>query len=419
MSLPSAGTTPVAPALPFEPPSEASSDHPCSASASSLECSSALESTSSTPPTSVSDACSHTSEAAKLENITVALGTPPQRAPEPEPEPEQEHAEPHPQPETSDATATAPATDESPAAATASRPRRAARANPTYNLSKLSGTAIHGKRRANGDTVNEKRRRVTVSGADLLPAADSAWSLDQLDTPPPTRRATRQEGIASAGPVTRRSSTNVAKEGLGATATKISSLGKRGKKALDKAVSALPRELRRLQDTDEFAHIDDKPVYHTVWSNGKFVPVNAQASSELARKKSKVDAAPAKDAAAEEENNPADVEAITPAVKKKRVKKYLDKGLYAGQHLPDSYVVGLTHAEKKKLGQNPELRDLPKPNKTLPLPIYNGLRLLIKGRDYKLPFDVCNPLPPGQPKPDEWRKMTKSRAHPFPNPASY
>lgn len=401
MSLPSAGTTPVAPALPFEPPSEASSDPPCSASASSLECSSALESTSSTPPTSVSDACSHTSESTKLENITVALGSPPQRAPEPERE--QEHTE------TSNATATA--TDESPAAATPSRPRRAARANPTYNLSKLSGTAVHGKRRANGDTVNEKRRRVTVSGADLLPAAGSAWSLGHLDTPP--RRATRQEGIASAGPMTRRSSAAVAKEDLGATATKISSLGKRGKKALDKAVSALPRELRRLKDTREFAHIDDKPVYHTVWSNGKFVPANAQAPSEPARKKTKVDTAPAKDAAAERENDPADVEAITPAVKKRRVKKYLDKGLYAGQHLPDSYVVGLTHAEKKKLGQTPELKTLPKPNKTLPLPMYNGLRLLIKGRDYKLPFDVCNPLPPGQPKPDEWRKMTKSRALPY------
>lgn len=414
MSLPSASTTPVAPALSFEPPSEASSDPLCSASASSLESSSsAFESTSSTPPTSVSDACSHTSEAAKLENITVALGTPPQHAPEPECE--QEHAEPQPQPEISNATATArlPATDESSATTTPSRPRRAARANPTYNLSKLSGTAVHGKRRANGDIVNEKRRRVTVSGADLLPAADSAWSLDQLDTPPPTRRATRQEGIASAGPVTRRSAANVAKEGLGATATKISSFGKRGKKTIDKAVSALPRELRRLQDTDEFAHIDDKPVYHTVWSNGKFVPANAEALRERARKKTKADAAPANDAATEEENNPADVGAITPTVKKRRVKKYLDKGLYAGQHLPDSYVVGLTHAEKKKLGQTPELRDLPKPNKTLPLPIYNGLRLLIKGRDYKLPFDVCNPLPPGQPKPDEWRKMTKSRLHPF------
>lgn len=417
MSLPSAGTTPVAPALPFEPPSEASSDPPCSASASSLECSSALESTSSTPPTSVSDACSHTSEATKLENITVALGSPQQRAPEPERE--QEHTEPQPQPqaETSDATATA--TDESPAAATASRPRRAARANPTYNLSKLSGTAVHGKRRANGDTVNEKRRRVTVSGADLLPAAGSAWSLDQLDTPPPSRRATRKEGIASAGPMTRRSSATVAKEDLGAAATKISSLGKRGKKALVKVAPALPRELRRLQDTHEFAHIDDKPVYHTVWSNGKFVPANAQAPSEPARKKTKIDAAPAKDAATERENDLADVEAIAPAVKKRRVKKYLDKGLYAGQHLPDSYVVGLTHTEKKKLGQTPELKTLPKPNKTLPLPIYNGLRLLIKGRDYKLPFDVCNPLPPGQPKPDEWRKMTKSRALPYLHKSRY
>ena len=104
------------------------------------------------------------------------------------------------------------------------------------------------------------------------------------------------------------------------------------------------------------------------------------------------------------------MEAVAPAAKRKRVKKYLEKGLYAGQDLPDSYIVGLTGPEKKKLAQTPGLENLPKPNKVLPLPIYNGLRLLIKGRDYKLPFDVCNPLPPGQPKPDEWRKMTKSRS---------
>ena len=45
---------------------------------------------------------------------------------------------------------------------------RRARANaPVYNLSKLSGTAIHGKRRANGDIVNERKRR-TISGAASL-----------------------------------------------------------------------------------------------------------------------------------------------------------------------------------------------------------------------------------------------------------
>lgn len=404
MSLPAPDSASAVPAVLSELPPEASSDVPCSASASSLECSSALESTSctpptsSTPPTSVSDACSQSSEAAKLENITVALGTPPQ---EPQLDHPHEHAAPGPQSETRNATAAAAETTP---ATPPDRPRRAARAISTYNLSKLSGTAIHGKRRANGDTVNEKRRRVTVSGAALLPTSDPAWSLDQLDTPP-TRRAAGKDVTASAGPQTRRVSTRLTKEDA-ATESNISSLSKRGKRALEKAAAALPRELRRLQDTDEFTGVDKKPVYHTVWSNGKYVPVNAPAQSEPARKKTKVDAAPAKEEA--QESDITAVEAVAPAAKKRRVKKYLEKGLYAGQSLPDSYIVGLTAGEKKKLAQTPELKDLPKPNKALPLPIYNGLRLLIKGRDYKLPFDVCHPLPPGQPKPDEYKKMTKS-----------
>ena len=31
-----------------------------------------------------------------------------------------------------------------------------------------------------------------------------------------------------------------------------------------------------------------------------------------------------------------------------------------------------------------------------------------QGRDFKLPFDVFSPLPAGQPKPDEWKKVNKN-----------
>ena len=34
--------------------------------------------------------------------------------------------------------------------------------------------------------------------------------------------------------------------------------------------------------------------------------------------------------------------------------------------------------------------------------------MLKYGRDFKLPFDVFSPLPVGQPKPDEWRKVNKN-----------
>ena len=45
----------------------------------------------------------------------------------------------------------------------------------------------------------------------------------------------------------------------------------------------------------------------------------------------------------------------------------------------------------------------------MPLPMFAGARVLAMGRDFKLPFDVFSPLPPGQPKPDEWKKTHKSQ----------
>jgi hypothetical protein len=42
------------------------------------------------------------------------------------------------------------------------------------------------------------------------------------------------------------------------------------------------------------------------------------------------------------------------------------------------------------------------------LPMFAGERLLKMGRDFELPFDIYSPLPPGQPKPNEWRKTNKS-----------
>jgi histone-lysine N-methyltransferase ASH1L len=160
----------------------------------------------------------------------------------------------------------------------------------------------------------------------------------------------------------------------------------------------MSRELRRLQDTKEFSGIDDKPVLHTVWSNGKYIdPKAVKATPAHSKAKQEV-------AVEEEEAQPEPVISL----RKHRFKKYVDKGLYAGQEAPIDISKGLTPAEKKALAQLPELIPSGRVNKTMPLPMFTGLRTLIAGRDFKLPYNVCNPLPPGQPKPDEWKKMTKS-----------
>ena len=77
-------------------------------------------------------------------------------------------------------------------------------------------------------------------------------------------------------------------------------------------------------------------------------------------------------------------------------KKWLDRGLYAGQKRP---------VEEKKTKSGASETTTIKENPVLPLPMFAGERLLQSGRDFKLPFDIFSPLPPGQPKPDEWRKV--------------
>lgn len=288
------------------------------------------------------------------------------------------------------------------------RPRRSRLSAPIYNLSKLSGTDGHGKRRANGDDVADRRRRRTISGDTLigsfltqspshkthnLDAFDANWSPRSANSPR-TRRQARESPRAL-----RTSSRRITTGGVSNFGNRVSKITKRTGRAVAKGVNRISRELSRLQDTKEFAGLDDQPVLHTIWSNGKFVDPN-EIKKAPEPKKSK--AKPVEEEAEKEEPK-----APEPP-KEKQPKKYLDKGLYAGQEVPADIAKGLTIAEKKELAQYPELAAKPRPNSVMPPVLYTGFRMLIAGRDFKLPFLTCNPLPPGQPKPDEWKKMTKS-----------
>ncbi|KAL2257524.1 hypothetical protein VTK26DRAFT_9523 [Humicola hyalothermophila] len=385
---------------------------------------------SSTPPTTVSpDSMSLASEpdvAAKVESVAESSIEAAVTLPEPE-----QHESRQETPTGQDAIVVAdplPATEPS----STTRPRRARSSLPVYNISKLIGTDIHGRRRSKGDSAQENRRHTTSDAAllnrddnragdsiDALgagrqsargggDASDTNRILKSLRSPRSARISKRAEPVAAQAHITRRA-TRRSGAPIETAATKLAALSKRGKKALDKGLGQLSRELKRLQDTDEFAHIDKRPVRYTVWSNGKYVDVDPaqEKAPEPPRKKAKVEDAKAADGAAKAGTE--SQESAAPAAKKRRVKKWLDKGLYAGQEAPVDIFKGLTAQEKKKLATLPELLPRGKPNKTLPQPMFNGLRLLIHGRDFKLPFDVCNPLPPGQPKPAAYRTMTRNR----------
>nr|XP_036580871.1 histone-lysine n-methyltransferase [Colletotrichum truncatum]KAF6788943.1 histone-lysine n-methyltransferase [Colletotrichum truncatum] len=379
-------------------------------SAAATDCSSNIASSTSTPPTSVSDIASQASDGPKLDDVSVLLET-------------ETHIEAQIEAQIefpAEATTTTPAdpTPETPSGppSSAPRPRRSCSGNQTYNLSELSGTANRGKRRAKGDDVASRRR--TISGDTLvngesnadavvrvagnlvrdgIDALDLQWSVGEIKAP-------RAKKAKTETPRLTRHTARLTNTPVETLANKVSNLGKRSRKTFEKNMSKMSRELRRLQDTNEFAGIEEKPVIRTVWSNGKLVIVDENGIPIPPKKKAKPEEPKKEQVAAEK---PAEVEAQPK--KTKRTKKYLTRGLYAGQETPADLTKGLSTAEQKKLSQTPELQGYGRPNKALPLPMFSGLRLLLSGRDFKLPFDVCNPLPPGQPKPDEFRKMTKNR----------
>ncbi|BDD63353.1 hypothetical protein MAP00_008253 [Monascus purpureus] len=104
-----------------------------------------------------------------------------------------------------------------------------------------------------------------------------------------------------------------------------------------------------------------------------------------------------KDQAAQEET----LAAPKPAPQNRR-KIWLSHGLYAGQEHTTQ-----TRAYQRKSGSR-RRRTTPAQRTFLPAPMFAGDRLLKTGRDFRLPFDIFSPLPPGQPKPDEWRRTNKN-----------
>lgn len=386
-------------------------------SAIATDCSSNIASSSSTPPTSISDVASQASDGPKLDDVPVLLETEIHIEAQVEAQIEIPPAD-----TILAAVDTTPETPSEPQSAP--RPRRSCSGKQTYNLSELSGTANRGKRRAKGDDVACRRRTISgdtlvndeinadavVSAAstlvrDGIDALDLQWSVGELKAP----RAKKVKAEKIATPRVTRTAARLTGTPVESLATKVSNLGKRSRKTFEKNMSKMSRELRRLQDTNEFAGIEEKPVIRTVWSNGKLVIVDENGDPIPPKKKARSEE-PKKEEPAEEKSEEVQVQ----PKKTKRTKKYLDRGLYAGQEAPADLTKGLSTAEQKKLAQTPELQGYGRPNKALPLPMFSGLRLLLSGRDFKLPFDVCNPLPPGQPKPDEFRKMTKSQFCPAP-----
>lgn len=406
---------------------------------------------SSTPPTSVSDSISLASEPQKPEIETV-IALLEQPGVIPVPSPDDERATPLVDAVRSQIT---PCREPTP-----TRPRRSRASAPVYNIAKLSGTDRHGRRRSKGDVVRDGPRGTVLASQAAVDAVfaapdpeikseivvehpvdalsrsaasvDRDWSADRLDTPKPTRTKPRRDAAKAApkpaprrsmktsSPAISRRSTRLSGPVTESLTTQLANMGKRARKAFEQTHPTILRELKRLADTKEFAKVEDEPVLQTIWRNGKFYDPRVAAAEEKAR----AEAANRARAGLEEkearlaaqETDPSRKMARTDgadsadasAKQERRPKKWLEKGLYAGQDAPRDPLAGLSGLDRKQLSQLPEFSEPVLPNKALPFPMYGGLRLLVNGRDFKLPFDVCHPLME-QPKPKEWRKITKSR----------
>ena len=90
---------------------------------------------------------------------------------------------------------------------------------------------------------------------------------------------------------------------------------------------------------------------------------------------------------------------------RKLTKTWIDHGLYVGQ--TRNFNPKLTGAQNKKKSTTTNATGT---EPFMPLPMYSGQKALEQGKNFRLPFEVFSPLPPGQPKPDEWKKVQKSRS---------
>ena len=90
---------------------------------------------------------------------------------------------------------------------------------------------------------------------------------------------------------------------------------------------------------------------------------------------------------------------------KKPSKRWLSQGLYVGQDR--DFDPRLTESKNKLRNASTKQADL-RQQSVMPLPMFAGQRTLEIGRNFRLPWDIFAPLPPGQPRPNEWKKTQKS-----------
>jgi histone-lysine N-methyltransferase ASH1L len=226
------------------------------------------------------------------------------------------------------------------------------------------------KRKANAgsDTVADDAEKRVDAKKSVIPSSGSTPTVQRLQPQKSSRRSSRLSLLDQAKDIMKQTANNA----LG----KRSRGQKTEKPPADRRASLRPRDV-------------NIPVVSKAASKVEEPPKKKMRRSEAGISAPKTTATTAK-AVEEEKPKP---------VPHKR-KRWLSHGLYAGQHAFDPNPAPLRGDRRQSAAAESRAY--------LPLPRYSGANILENGRDFKLPFDIFSPLPPGQPKPDEWRKTNKS-----------
>jgi histone-lysine N-methyltransferase ASH1L len=264
------------------------------------------------------------------------------------------------------------------------RPRRSL--VTSYNENVLSRgdqrrtSEINGTRNISGKTLVEGGPEETILD-ESTKALRMDWELNMENLGKAKSENAEEAGL-------KRRSTRVAlvEKVKGGVRGTLSTLGKRARETVDSGkenVQSAAMELKRRASTrltpaavvsKANKEPDKEPVTKKARLSGELVEIKKNASpAPLAKAKSKG-------------------------------KRWLAKGLYVGQDRSFNPRLTVKNRIKAAAKKQPAARE----RKMLPLPMFLGERLLGMGRDFRLPYDVFNPLPPGQPKPEEWRKTQKS-----------
>lgn len=168
---------------------------------------------------------------------------------------------------------------------------------------------------------------------------------------------------------------------------------------LDRANSVLGKRSRDLNEKGKEVGRRASLRLRTVAAVKEDAPAPAPEPAAKKRRASESDLSKLRE---EEAKTPSEEPAAPAPPPRYKPKRWLTHGLYTGQEPSDSPPKQRRSKNSAKTTTGPSQRRL------LPMPMFTGSRMVSNGRDYVLPFDIFSPLPPGQPKPDEWRKTNKS-----------